>query len=289
MQYREWESTVLQPVVHYSNRLVCRPGESFGPRIVGDYQWIYVRKGKGKARIGNESFRANAGCLFAYGPGEPHWFESSVEEPLVLYGLHFAFAGDLGQEGDNIINKIADVNWEQFDRYEPDPERVFPRRMETGTWPLPHFEQIVDEYRGGKRMNELILRGLLTQLIVKVFRWASEEQSFGSPLDRQIAKVKDNLAELGGQSYNPAWLTQWMPYSHDYVSRIFKGRFGIAPHTFHDQARLTEAQRLLVETDLTSTSISESMQFGSVHYFCKWFKLRTGKQPQEYRIRKRIL
>ncbi|MEQ4483760.1 helix-turn-helix domain-containing protein [Cohnella silvisoli] len=289
MEQFQWETNQLQPLVHYANRLACGPGESFGPRIIGDYQWIFVRSGKGKACIGGEFFRAYAGCLFAYGPGEPHWFEASEDDPFVLFGLHFAFAGDLEQEGKEILDHIKNVEWEKMDTYDRNREGSFPRRLETGTWPVPLFEQIIDEFRGGRPMNELLLRGLLTQLIVKVFRWAREERLSGSPLDKLIAKVKEKLEEQAGKSYDPIWLTEWMSYSHDYVSRLFKGRFGMAPHAFHDQARLAVAQRLLEETELTSTSIAEAMQFGSVHYFCKWFKLRTGIQPQEYRNRKRFL
>ncbi|MCY1454490.1 Helix-turn-helix domain protein [compost metagenome] len=166
---------------------------------------------------------------------------------------------------------------------------MIPRRIETGMWPVPLFEQLVDEYRGTRLMNELILRGLLSQLIVKVFRWMKEERLSGSHLDKQISAVKEKLEGKAAQAYNPKWLIDWMPYSHDYISRLFKERFGMAPHAFHTQARLNEVQRLLEETEMTSTSIAEALQFGSIHYFCKWFKLRTGIQPLEYRNRKRIL
>ncbi|MDG0793885.1 AraC family ligand binding domain-containing protein [Cohnella ginsengisoli] len=135
-----------QPVVHFANRWVSSPGESFGPRTIGDYQWIFVRSGKGSARIGGQSYRVYSGCLFAYGPGQPHWFRSSDDDPLVLYGLHFGYAGHAGL--DDVLRMIQDVDWDRFEKTNPDVSVPFPARMETGAWPLPYFERLVEEYRG---------------------------------------------------------------------------------------------------------------------------------------------
>lgn len=289
MEALQWEAGRFSPIVHFANRLACGSGESFGPRTIGDFQWIFVQSGKGTARIGNETFRAYPGCLFAYGPGVPHWFEASVEDPFVLFGLHFEFAGDLADEGKDVLGLIENVGWEDLRSYVPVSAPAIPGRLETGMWPSVFFEQLVEEFRGKKPMNDLILRGLLTQLIVKVLRWTKEERSSGSPLDRQIATVRLGLEERARRSYNAAWLAEWTPYSHDYVSRLFRARFGMAPQTFHDGARLAEARRLLEETELSSTAIADTMDFGSVHYFCKWFKLKTGFQPMTYRNGRRFI
>ncbi|MDG0812760.1 cupin domain-containing protein [Cohnella rhizosphaerae] len=136
-----------KPVVHFANRWVGAPGESFGPRIIGDYQWLYVKSGKGSARIGGESFRVYAGCLFTYGPGQPHWFRSSEDEPLVLYGLHFGYEGHAGLE--DVLRMIRNVDWDSFEKTNPEVPVPFPPRMETGAWPLPYFERLIEEYRGG--------------------------------------------------------------------------------------------------------------------------------------------
>ncbi|MFD2333634.1 helix-turn-helix domain-containing protein [Cohnella sp. GCM10020058] len=276
-----------QPVVHFANRWVGVPGESFGPRIIGDYQWIYVRSGKGNARIGNQSFRVYSGCLFTYGPGQPHWFCSSEDDPLVLYGLHFGYEGHSGL--DDVLRMIQNVNWDRFEKMNSDVPVPFPARMETGAWPLPYFERLVEEYRGNRTMGALVLRGLLTELLARVARWVIEEPAPALPQDKRILRVKESLESHTMESYRTDWLTDGLPFSHDYVSRLFKQCFGQTPRDYHNQARLAKTRQFLEETDLSSTAIAERMKFGSVHHFCKWFKKHTGMQPGAYRKRSRFL
>lgn len=276
-----------QPVVHFANRWVSSPGESFGPRTIGDYQWIFVRSGKGSARIGGQSFRVYAGCLFTYGPGQPHWFCSSDDDPLVLYGLHFGYAGHSGL--DDVLRMIRDVDWESFEKITPDVAVPFPPRMETGAWPQPYFERLVEEYRGNRTLGALVLRGLITELLASVARWVIDKPIPAMPQDKRMLRVKESLRSKAMESYQTDWLTEGLPYSHDYVSRLFKQCFGQSPRDYHNQARLAQVERLLEETELSSTAIAERMKFGSVHHFCKWFKTNTGMQPGAYRKRSRFL
>ncbi|RKP58295.1 AraC family transcriptional regulator [Cohnella endophytica] len=276
-----------QPVVHFANRWVSSPGESFGPRIIGDYQWIYVRSGRGNARIGGQSFRVNSGCLFTYGPGQPHWFCSSKDDPLVLYGLHFGYTEHSGL--DDVLSMIRNVDWDSFEKIDPVVPVQFPPRMETGAWPLPYFERLVEEYRGNRTMGAMVLRGLITELLAKVARWVIDKPAQAMPLDKRILRVKEILENKTMESYHADWLTDGLTVSHDYVSRLFKQIIGLSPRDYHNQTRLVKAQQFLEETELSSTAIAERMQFGSVHHFCKWFKKHTGMQPGTYRKRSRFL
>ncbi|MDI4645838.1 helix-turn-helix domain-containing protein [Cohnella hashimotonis] len=278
---------LAQPVVHFANRWVGAPGEAFGPRIIGDYQWIYVRGGKGSARIGTESFRVYAGCLFTYGPGQPHWFRSSDDDPLVLYGLHFGYEGHAGL--DDVLRMIQNVDWDRFEKISPDVPVPFPSKIETGAWPLPYFERLVEEYRGNRTLSALVLRGLITELLARVARWVIDKPPPALPQDKRMLRVKESLESNAMESYQTDWLTDGLPFSQDYVSRLFKHCFGHSPRDFHNQARLAKARQLLEETELSSTAIADRMKFGSVHHFCKWFKKHTGIQPGAYRKRSRFL
>lgn len=276
-----------QPAVHYANSWIGAPGESFGPRIIGDYQWLYVKSGKGSARIGAESFRVYPGCLFTYGPGQPHWFRAGDDEPLVLYGLHFGYERQAGME--DVLRMIRNVDWDSFDKKIPDVPIPFPPRMETGAWPLPYFERLVEEYWGNRTMRAMVLRGLFTELLARVARWVVDKPARTLPQDKRMVRVKENLERKTMESYRTEWLTDGLPFSHDYVSRLFKQCFGQSPRDYHNQVRVAAARELLEETGLSSTAVAEQMKFGSVHHFCKWFKKHTGMQPGAYRRRNRFL
>ncbi|MBB6671451.1 helix-turn-helix transcriptional regulator [Cohnella nanjingensis] len=278
----------FQPVVHFANKLICGPGESWGPRVIGDHQWLYVQRGTGHVRIGERAYPAHAGSFFSYGLGEPHFIQASHDDPFVLYGVHFSPNGSLNGEPFDVLEWIAPAP-ESDKNTAIRRDTLLPPHAQTGTWPLPFFESLVEEYRKAKPYESVLLRGIFIQLAARVHRWILDHAQPVSPLDRHAAFVRKKLEEAADQPYRKEWLPQWTPYSHDYMSRVFRSRYGKSPHAHHAEMRLEAAKRLLEQTDLTSTVMADKLQFGSVHYFCKWFKQTTGEQPMEYRKRRKQL
>jgi AraC family transcriptional activator of pobA len=52
----------------------------------------------------------------------------------------------------------------------------------------------------------------------------------------------------------------------------------------HDRI-VTEAQRLLLYTDASVTSVADELGFKDTGYFCRFFKRRTGTTPAKFRKR----
>jgi AraC-like DNA-binding protein/quercetin dioxygenase-like cupin family protein len=339
------------PVIHYANRLACRPGDRFGPRTINGYQFIYVQRGTGQLRIGCKTYRAVPGSLFHYGPGEPHLIRASEDDPFVLFGLHYLPEGELEERipasfvkieqlppdamerngvEDGEVDKHAAYEHEavmdeyaaaadkqtavehtaaneekQMKRRADQEERVdfngmehtaalaggwsIPSHLQPGLWPLPYFETFAREFAEEREAATVLMRGLFMQFIVTLLRWIRDNRPSESPLDRHVAAVRQRLEERAEENYDPSWLEQWTPYSADYISRLFRDRFGTTPHDYHAARQSLAARRLLEETTLTVTEIAQRLQFGSIHYFCKWFKRMTGEQPSAYRKRRRLL
>lgn len=68
-----------------------------------------------------------------------------------------------------------------------------------------------------------------------------------------------------------------------YFSSIIKSRSGKTPSWWIANALLTEAKRLLRDTNMSVKEISECMNFPTQSYFGKWFKKHTGTGPMEFR------
>ncbi|MBD2868965.1 AraC family transcriptional regulator [Paenibacillus arenilitoris] len=280
----------FQPVVHYANRLACRPGERFGPRLISDCQFLFVSAGTGKIQVCGQTYKASPGCLFYYGPRQPHLIEASEVNPFVLYGLHFTPQGVLEEHPPPEPPPIVPYRpGMEMENEACDSGQPFPFIQQTGMWPLVFFEAAVKEYRNRAPMAPLMLRGLFMQFIVKLSAWVRERQLPASALERHIAAIKDLLDRKAGEPYHSNWIQLSTPYSHDYMARLFRDRFGVSPHMYHTERRIGMARKLLEGTGMTVTEISERLQFQSVHYFSKWFKRSTGEQPTQYRMRMRMI
>lgn len=66
------------------------------------------------------------------------------------------------------------------------------------------------------------------------------------------------------------------------LSGLFKEQSGIGPITYLNKLRISEAQRLIRDTSMNFTEISELVGTGSIHYFSRLFKKLTGITPSEY-------
>lgn len=87
-------------------------------------------------------------------------------------------------------------------------------------------------------------------------------------LPRQLS-----LAELAGRQH----------VSPFYLQRVFKRRTGVSPAGYAAALRLLAAQRLLADTELSVTEVSNRTGFSSPAYFSAFFQKRTGQSPSAYR------
>lgn len=68
------------------------------------------------------------------------------------------------------------------------------------------------------------------------------------------------------------------------LKRIFIQQAGCGVIHYFLKLKIHEAKRLLLETDLTVSRISEQLGFSSVHYFSNLFKKYTGVSPRQYAL-----
>lgn len=69
-----------------------------------------------------------------------------------------------------------------------------------------------------------------------------------------------------------------------YISSLFKKTTGTSLHHYIIRERISEAQYLLANTDLSFSVISERLHFSNQSHFCKLFKAHTNYTPSEFRL-----
>lgn len=78
-------------------------------------------------------------------------------------------------------------------------------------------------------------------------------------------------------------LTDLLGVSQPYLYKIFRAATGRSPKQFLGDCRIAEAKKLLAETDMTVTQIANSVGYGDVLAFSKFFSSRVGMSPQRFR------
>lgn len=71
--------------------------------------------------------------------------------------------------------------------------------------------------------------------------------------------------------------------SSTYMLQIFKNKFGISPKQYISDLKLHTAKKLLAETNMFVSEVSNSLGFADVLAFSRFFKSRAGISPSAYR------
>lgn len=67
------------------------------------------------------------------------------------------------------------------------------------------------------------------------------------------------------------------------LKRLVLETYSQSPAEYFTDLKTEEAKRLIVNSPMNMTEISELLGFSSVHYFSRVFKQKTGKTPSEYK------
>ena len=136
--------------------------------------------------------------------------------------------------------------------------------------------------------SDLICRGLL----VRIFRLLGSEYEFS--LSRELKKEKnwlfyEEITDYIRYNYKDVSLEELCERFHfqqDYFARMLKKQTGLTFIGYVQQVRLSEARRLLLETDLNIEEISEMVGYANKGYFYRIFTQKYGITPAKMRRKK---
>lgn len=72
-------------------------------------------------------------------------------------------------------------------------------------------------------------------------------------------------------------------FSREYLSRLFKTRYGIGIYEYLTKVRMDRAKSLLSDPEVGISDIAVRIGFSDAGYFSKAFRAYTGQTPSEYR------
>ncbi len=104
--------------------------------------------------------------------------------------------------------------------------------------------------------------------------------------DSLIDKMKDYIAAHYGEDLTLDAMSEQFAMNSSYFSSFFHQKTGAKYKDYLTRVRMTEAKRLLMQTDLKVYEISQRVGYNDVRYFSQAFLKATGVLPKEYRRRK---
>lgn len=141
-------------------------------------------------------------------------------------------------------------------------------------------DSIINELLALTKPN--LMKDMIYQMYDDVMQFGNAE----TPTDKwafiDMAKdyIKENYSDI---DLSVSMIADHLDLSLNYLSNSFRKVAGINMTVYITDVRFKEAKRLLRDTNLKISSISERVGFSDSRYFSKVFKRYTGMRPSEFR------
>jgi AraC family transcriptional regulator len=136
----------------------------------------------------------------------------------------------------------------------------------------------------------LVIAALIEQLVVHLLRHHSNvrrsdelELSRVGLVDRRIRRAIEWMHAHMSRELPLEEIAAAAFLSPFHFARLFKKLTGASPHAYLATLRVSRAQALLAETDLSVSEVSARVGYSSPSHFTKAFRQATGLAPRAYR------
>ena len=241
-------------------------GYTLAPRIIDDYNFIFLRRGRVVWIIDTESLEMKPGDLVLVPPGITHRAFAHTAE-VTLGSVHVRATLPDGQDLFELLQppRIRHVRpSSRLDRY---LDAVI------GEWDRSDEHQTLRTMPAWGRLITLEL--FLNDAAGGLLRHR--------PLDPIVAATLDELARRIDRPTTLADLASRAGYSPQHLNRSFRAALGMTPLRYLTNLRLQRAVALLHENRLTVAAIARKVGIEDEYYFSRLFRRHTGRSPSQYR------
>ena len=224
----------------------------------------FVMSGSGTVRCGDDVFEPQGGDVYLLPATLDHDYRASRSDPFKKIWM-------------NIRGDLCDS---LYAAYGLAGRHLFPRCNALALFEqfLHLCEQHHDDGRILAEQCPIIVHRIFSMLSFHSDAAEQEYNSLAQKIKRYIdVHLQDNLQAKTVADENGISISQ--------MTRIYAAEYGETPYQYYSRQRLRLIQSLLADTFMRSSEIARRLNFADEHYFCTWFKQRTGETPMQYRKR----
>ncbi|MEM9160528.1 MAG: AraC family transcriptional regulator [Verrucomicrobiota bacterium] len=236
-------------------------------RILNEYQVLLISEGKGlieTARTLPETIQGPS--LFIIFPGIWHRYRPDFATGWREYWV--AFNGDY-------------------------PEKLQAQDTISPDMPIHHvghndailsqFQLLQSEIREEALGFRRISASAIIQILALSTTLAHRREEELNPMRSVIRQASFLMRERVNLNISPEDIATELKIGYTYFRRLFKKYTGLSPKRYHSQLRLQKAQSMLLNTQLSVSSIADNLSFDSPFHFSNWFKNQTGQSPSHWK------
>lgn len=244
--------------------------------------FLYIVSGEMKIWEDDIEYIVRAGEIFYLKSGIHHYGKEEIPKGTKWFYIHF-YTDCIKDELQNFNDYGTYVKNQEFLLKDFDYYITLPKQLKI-QYPLQLEKKLRDMCENFNSDNNLRLIHLsigTSELLYDIYN--SYKRSIKSDkADIITQKLMNYLQNKLTEKVNSKNITDYMNLNYNYISQIFKAKTGMSITEYHTKMRITESSRMLRESSLNVSEISNAMGYEDPLYFSYVFKKITGLSPTEY-------
>ena len=263
-------------------------GWSIPPRVIYDYEILYIKGGGVKITADGKEYDGGVGDLFFCPPGVVHSIQSVGQECVRQPHIHFDFYYDDRSEALDIPVEMPKT----FDHMRADITKTYELLQ------VPYKMVFKNPYEIEKLIQNIILengstnpfgilrqKALMFELLYLIFNYRHiNKDTYGKDNTLKIVQEANAFMQKNcDRALTTEEIASSVGYSTNYFVELYKGVCFISPIKYHEKLRVEKAKNMLLATTLSVSEIAEWIGFDNLYSFSRFFKRIVGCAPSEFR------
>ncbi len=246
----------------------CQPGWRWGPGTRDHYLIHHVLEGKGRFEFLGKTYHLKKGDTFLIYPGMEAGYQADEEDPW-----EYTWVGFVGTDARYLLNhtafSVASPVLEQADISGQIEEKI----------------RQIYEAKGEKFFQSVAMTGALYGMFAMLMENSSAWLDRGDHTSRHVKNAVRYIEEHYAEPITVEDIAGCAGVCRSHLYRMFRQVFSRSPRDYLEEYRISQACRLLDETELTVSDVAHLAGYEDSLYFSKAFKKCRGCSPTQYRRR----
>ncbi|MDT0295944.1 helix-turn-helix transcriptional regulator [Mesonia ostreae] len=262
----------------FSNHLQRNKDLINKPHSHNFYLCVLFTEGTGTHEIDFNSYNINPGKVFFLKPGQTHFwkFETQPQGFIFFHSQEFYELKFLEHKLHSFPFFYSNQNPPFLDLA---PKKLYELNFK--------FDEAYAEYLQTNILRELKIVNSLNNIYIELTRAYTVDiniEKFNSPYYFNILETLENLinAHFHNQKF-PKFYADKLSISTKHLNRVVKQTINKTTSQLISERIILEAKRLIVHSHENLANIAYTLEFSDYAYFSRFFKLKTGMTPLDFR------
>lgn len=251
-------------------------------RRVDFHVFLFLVSGEMRIWEDNIEYVLRPGEIFFLRSGIHHWGEYEIPAGTKWYYIHFY--SDVNERESKSFNDYGNfVDHQEFLAKDYAYFIILPKQFKADYPSMleKKLDSLCKMFHSNNPLRLLLISSAVLELFYEIYS-SSRKRAALDKGDIITQRIIDYLQRTLKENISSSDISRNINLNYNYISQIFKKKTGMNITEYHTKMRIIEASRLLRESSLNVSEISNILGYQDPLYFSHVFKRVTGISPREY-------